>query len=64
MNRLVAFTLILLINTPLYAANDTFVTSRSLSMELANKLVMAAARQRSEERRVGKECRFRWSPDH
>src|SRR5438128_12108925 len=22
------------------------------------------ARQRSEERRVGKECRSRWSPDH
>src|SRR5690349_2668882 len=22
------------------------------------------ARERSEERRVGKECRFRWSPEH
>jgi len=44
MNHLVALTLLLLVNTPLYAASDTFVTSRSLSMELANKLVMAAAR--------------------
>src|SRR5438034_6876630 len=24
----------------------------------------ASARSRSEERRVGKECRARWSPDH
>src|SRR5690349_24086328 len=26
--------------------------------------VVAAADQRSEERRVGKECRSRWAPDH
>ena len=43
MNRLVALTILLLVNSPLYAASDAFVTSRSLSMELANKLVMAAA---------------------
>src|SRR5438445_4259831 len=35
---------------------------RYLSPALAQKLVFAE--QRSEERRVGKECRSRWSPDH
>ena len=31
----------------------------------AGELVKAAkAFERSEERRVGKECRSRWSPDH
>lgn len=44
MNRLATLTLLLLVNTPLYAASDAFVSSRSLSMELANQLVMAAAR--------------------
>lgn len=44
MSRLAALTLLLLVNVPLYAASDTFVTSRSLSMEMANKLVMAASR--------------------
>ena len=33
----------------------------SLSKELINKF---DAGQRSEERRVGKECRSRWSPYH
>src|SRR5690242_21405838 len=28
------------------------------------KPIAALARGRSEERRVGKECRSRWSPDH
>src|SRR3989442_11449876 len=28
------------------------------------KIVKAFGRERSEERRVGKECRSRWSPDH
>ena len=31
--------------------------------ELA-KLVLQAKKTRSEERRVGKECRSRWSPYH
>ena len=30
----------------------------------ASKPVFAAADERSEERRVGKECRSRWSPYH
>ena len=33
-----------------------------LGMKLANQLV--AGLTRSEERRVGKECRSRWSPYH
>ena len=32
--------------------------------ELLNKYVGESERQRSEERRVGKECRSRWSPYH
>src|SRR5256885_16490667 len=31
---------------------------------LTNNHVIAGATTRSEERRVGKECRSRWSPDH
>ena len=34
------------------------------SAELAKAEALAAARFRSEERRVGKECRSRWSPYH
>src|SRR5690242_20764224 len=30
----------------------------------ASRLVGCAGHHRSEERRVGKECRSRWSPDH
>src|SRR2546430_17246154 len=29
-----------------------------------NQSVSACLKERSEERRVGKECRSRWSPDH
>src|SRR5215813_14712007 len=40
-----------------------------LASEIVNKLVQAephneAAKDRSEERRVGKECRSRWAPYH
>ena len=28
------------------------------------KLIPDFTLERSEERRVGKECRYRWSPDH
>src|SRR5258706_2473210 len=38
------------------------VTLRSLPTELAN--VPYNRKRRSEERRVGKECRSRWSPYH
>ena len=32
--------------------------------ELENKFLQAKTLERSEERRVGKECRSRWSPYH
>ena len=32
--------------------------------EIANLLALEDGRSRSEERRVGKECRSRWSPYH
>lgn len=44
MNRVVNFFVLLLFTSPVLAEADAFVTSRSLSMELANKLVMATAR--------------------
>lgn len=44
MKRVFALSILLLLTTPVSAKGDAFVTSRSLSMELANKLAMAAAR--------------------
>ena len=35
-----------------------------LSVIAGQKAVMTRAKKRSEERRVGKECRSRWSPYH
>ena len=40
-------------------------TLNRLAIEIGlDKLIKYSARQRSEERRVGKECRSRWSPYH
>ena len=35
-----------------------------LGVDLRTGILMAAITTRSEERRVGKECRSRWSPYH
>ena len=35
-----------------------------LSVEERGELMSVVFNERSEERRVGKECRSRWSPDH
>ena len=35
-----------------------------LTQAIVGELMMRRAQQRSEERRVGKECRSRWSPYH
>ena len=45
---------------------DAKVKVRVLAQEKADKIVVLKykKRKRSEERRVGKECRSRWSPDH
>src|SRR5712691_1813481 len=45
-----------------FAANDKIVVSNMAIAE--TKLEGDKARLRSEERRVGKECRSRWSPYH
>ena len=42
----------------------TRVDVRSLTTALDARLGALAVRSRSEERRVGKECRSRWSPYH
>src|SRR5438132_14031026 len=40
-------------------------SSRSISSRLRPKnKIVSSLWNRSEERRVGKECRARWSPDH
>src|SRR5947209_19277709 len=37
---------------------------RSIYLLAEGRLVNLGCAERSEERRVGKECRSRWSPDH
>ena len=39
-------------------------TPRNSTEELMIEIIAAKDRRRSEERRVGKECRSRWSPYH
>ena len=46
----------------LFLLNPT-AGKRDCTAELA-PAIQAAAQRRSEERRVGKECRSRWSPYH
>src|SRR5206468_5110510 len=46
-----------------------FLVKKGASLGARNQkgltpLTVTSARPRSEERRVGKECRSRWSPDH
>ena len=40
------------------------ISASTLNSELINKIAQDFAQARSEERRVGKECRSRWSPYH
>src|SRR3989454_12853367 len=40
------------------------VIKKDLKHEMYNKILITSGRMRSEERRVGKECRSRWSPYH
>ena len=39
-------------------------TERDISLEMAEQIISLIEVERSEERRVGKECRSRWSPYH
>ena len=43
--------------------NNT-ITEKKTTLEGINSRITEAEEQRSEERRVGKECRSRWSPYH
>ena len=45
----------------LFGSDEEF---EKTEQELAKKIEAFRAKQRSEERRVGKECRSRWSPYH
>ena len=44
--------------------DDVAEEKEQLLVDLANKVVTDKGADRSEERRVGKECRSRWSPYH
>src|SRR5437868_12480348 len=43
---------------------QSFSIARAPAPSTPASLTRCRARSRSEERRVGKECRSRWSPDH
>src|SRR5690349_18475944 len=42
----------------------TYCISKAADLQLARNLAIENGPHRSEERRVGKECRSRWSPEH
>src|SRR2546422_9733161 len=48
----------------LYRQDDVDMVFRIKRLLYDEGFTIAGARRRSEERRVGKECRYRWSPDH
>ena len=46
-------------------ARTSIQARKTVSLEYGNELkIIAVKADRSEERRVGKECRSRWSPYH
>src|SRR5256885_12020012 len=47
-----------------FAAASSFPIARKRSHKKPRSSPLERARKRSEERRVGKECRSRWSPYH
>src|SRR2546421_9144598 len=44
--------------------DPTFQTNRQFDITKGQRYLGSASEERSEERRVGKECRSRWSPYH
>ena len=44
--------------------SERLFSGRKEQFERANSLAVKETKHRSEERRVGKECRSRWSPYH
>ena len=57
-----------IVNCAAYTAVDACEVNRELAYKInavgPRNLAIAAEKYRSEERRVGKECRSRWSPYH
>ena len=51
-------------NFLLVSKDSTFSKPEGLSPEIGKLLARELGINRSEERRVGKECRSRWSPYH
>src|SRR5256885_4764256 len=49
---------------PVAGAERALELQRQAREEVAERLLQREAEDRSEERRVGKECRSRWSPYH
>src|SRR5438874_6530761 len=49
---------------PIYLRMRGDEAERARLLEAEARIVRGNALNRSEERRVGKECRYRWSPDH
>ena len=47
-----------------FAVNSTSIEGNTINLKEANELFKKEKIPRSEERRVGKECRSRWSPYH
>ena len=50
-------------SVPKYATHLVYMTSANNPKEIEHKIIYSIL-NRSEERRVGKECRSRWSPYH
>src|SRR2546425_1702783 len=51
-------------NTSMWISWEGTTPPPGLSMRSTTALMLGLSRNRSEERRVGKECRSRWSPYH
>ena len=49
---------------PLHSGNHLFLSFQGFRMDWLDLLAVQGTLKRSEERRVGKECRSRWSPYH
>src|SRR3712207_6231742 len=55
---------VVLTTTRLNSTLPAALTRRSIPYVMLNRTVPGAEAVRSEERRVGNECRYRWSPSH
>src|SRR3989441_7632308 len=55
---------VLLVQGPPGSGKTTFALEILNSLEETHKIYASSRVARSEERRVGKECRSRWSPYH